>query len=704
MSTRGSPRTYEPRVIRVDTARSVDNACVSSSSTSPTRTRRPSATGVRAPSVQRPPVGHPPSLPPITPTTFPRPAYLDRSALRHLLQTEPPRLPGRTEPVTIRVGSPGHSAGRSRRRSPSSDSDEEDVSPPRELPPTTPSVLLSSSPILRLPTRWSDAYRNDMLSLSYDGRELIYHGVSSSADKDAAAARTIYPIPPACGIYYYEVEITSKGNKGNISIGFMGRDVKVSRLPGWEKNSWGYHGDDGSSFAAEGRGTPYGPEFGAGDVIGCGIDFCQNRAFYTKNGTLIGPVFENVGRDCDLYPAVGLCHSGESIRANFGHEPFKYAIEDHTRRQQNLAWDKIQSKPLEWPPISGMKYENGAEGSKDAPSGSSLTAEERVKVPINQLVLSYLAHHGYARSARAFEAQCKSRGGLSHVDSLTRIPPPISSASRSIHDHGMDMDDVTSGEAQEGDIELRTRIVGSVTTGDIDTALIETQTHFPSVLEREEGLMLFKLRCRKFVELVLEAAELKKKMKMEESEMTMETEYENSDVFKREWADGMDVDDGASPSLYAGSMVSNGHGASSAAIPIKAKRKQSFASSQHSWGAATALQYGSALEKAVQYGQILQSDYKDRPEIRAIFKRTSVIMAYDDPLEAGGDAAEVAGQGARVALATELNQAILRSQGHPTHPALEKLYRQTAACVIHLALLGVGTAAFADMPREFLDA
>jgi hypothetical protein len=37
------------------------------------------------------------------------------------------------------------------------------------------------------------------------------------------------------------------------------------------------------------------------------------------------------------------------------------------------------------------------------------------------------------------------------------------------------------------------------------------QRWHPKVLEREEGLMRFKLRCRKFVELILEAAELKKK-------------------------------------------------------------------------------------------------------------------------------------------------------------------------------------------------
>jgi len=80
------------------------------------------------------------------------------------------------------------------------------------------------------------------------------------------------------------------------------------------------------------------------------------------------------------------------------------------------------------------------------------------------------------------------------------------------------------------------------------------------------------------------------------------------------------------------------------------------------------------------------------------------VVAYEDPLEAGGEAAEVAGHEARILLATELNQDILQSQGRPAHPTLERLYRQTAACIVQLGLLGVGAAAFADMPKEFLDA
>jgi len=94
--------------------------------------------------------------------------------------------------------------------------------------------------VMKLPTRWSQEVRCPSLSVSGDGRELTFNGSfspsfnfnfkstlcpplsddttgpSSSGDKEAAAARTDYPIPPACGIFYYEVKILSKGQKGYV--------------------------------------------------------------------------------------------------------------------------------------------------------------------------------------------------------------------------------------------------------------------------------------------------------------------------------------------------------------------------------------------------------------------------------------------------------------------------------------------------------
>lgn len=49
-----------------------------------------------------------------------------------------------------------------------------------------------------------------------------------------------------------------------MGIGLSAQGVSMNRLPGWDKNSYGYHGDDGHSFCSSGTGQPYGPTFSTG--------------------------------------------------------------------------------------------------------------------------------------------------------------------------------------------------------------------------------------------------------------------------------------------------------------------------------------------------------------------------------------------------------------------------------------------------------
>ena len=53
-----------------------------------------------------------------------------------------------------------------------------------------------------------------------------------------------------------------------MGIGLADKSVNMNRLPGWEKDSYGYHGDDGNSFSSSGNGKKYGPTFTTGDIIG----------------------------------------------------------------------------------------------------------------------------------------------------------------------------------------------------------------------------------------------------------------------------------------------------------------------------------------------------------------------------------------------------------------------------------------------------
>ena len=73
-----------------------------------------------------------------------------------------------------------------------------------------------------------------------------------------------------------------------IGIGFSGSKASLEKLPGWEPESWAYHGDDGNSFCCQSTGKKYGPVFTTNDVIGCGVNFKTGCAFFTKNGVFQG--------------------------------------------------------------------------------------------------------------------------------------------------------------------------------------------------------------------------------------------------------------------------------------------------------------------------------------------------------------------------------------------------------------------------------
>jgi hypothetical protein len=73
-----------------------------------------------------------------------------------------------------------------------------------------------------------------------------------------------------------------------IGVGFSGPKVALTRIPGWEPDSYAYHSDDGQCFSNSTVGKAYGPKFTTLDVIGCGINFRTGTAFFTKNGHHLG--------------------------------------------------------------------------------------------------------------------------------------------------------------------------------------------------------------------------------------------------------------------------------------------------------------------------------------------------------------------------------------------------------------------------------
>ena len=182
---------FEPRVIRPPGASrgscvdisllpsATHNRRVSTSNTPTVSQRTGSLTFSQLSSHQS--AGPLPSVP------FQRPAYLEHSSLKHLLQTEfPPLLPLGRHGNDVTILEDDQSSRNAtvpfprRRRTPLIESDDEDpLTPPRELPPSVsayPPGSIALNPVLRLPTRWSDQDRHLSLSVSSDGRELTFVG------------------------------------------------------------------------------------------------------------------------------------------------------------------------------------------------------------------------------------------------------------------------------------------------------------------------------------------------------------------------------------------------------------------------------------------------------------------------------------------------------------------------------------------------
>ena len=115
-----------------------------------------------------------------------------------------------------------------------------------------------------------------------------------------------------------------------VAVGLSTVEFRVhSNMPGWDSHSYGYHGDDGGIF--HGLGEPkkdYGPKFGPGDNVGCGLDYASRRIFFCKNGEFLGHAFDRVDERIiaeGLHPTVGL-DSQCPIFVNYGSKPFKFDL------------------------------------------------------------------------------------------------------------------------------------------------------------------------------------------------------------------------------------------------------------------------------------------------------------------------------------------------------------------------------------------
>ncbi|KAF3923865.1 hypothetical protein ABW21_db0207424 [Orbilia brochopaga] len=501
-----------------------------------------------------------------------------------------------------------------------------------------------------LPTRWNEHDKSGGIDISQDGLDVRFLGPNKVTEYDSAAVRADHHMPRSCGVYYYEVTIMNKSREGLIGIGFCAGDVLLNRLPGWEPYSWGYHGDDGKIFCCTGVGKPYGPQFDTKDIIGCGINFRTNSAFFTCNGRNLGDAFRDIPMEKKLYAAVGMKKPGEHIRVNFGQERFCFDIDGYV---------KVGAKCECLYRIAELTVSQDERLSAYQEIGR--TSIEKLCPPLEEaalmqsLVASYLQHDGFVETAKAFAEDLQAeQNALNSGRGGTANPVEL---------------------MEDKDALRRQTIRSAILDGNIDKALLLTQTYYPQVLVHNEQIN-FRLRCRKFIEMMRQSAELlnggRKKAPpapgsgSRNKGRTFETYAEDEDV-------DMDEDDGETKSDWD---MDNG-------------------ADDYNNGVSTdALGPADMLEKLLEYGQQMQRDFKDKPELQDEMEEVFSLWAYPDPMVS--PVAHLLSIDGRAPVAEALNSAILVSLGKSSKAPLERLVQQTTVLLRELGEEG-GSAAFVNL-------
>uniref|UniRef100_A0A8B9GRC5 RAN binding protein 9 n=1 Tax=Astyanax mexicanus TaxID=7994 RepID=A0A8B9GRC5_ASTMX len=499
-----------------------------------------------------------------------------------------------------------------------------------------------------LPRSWSPKDKFSYIGLSQNNLRVHYKG-HGKTPKDAASVRATHPIPAACGVYYFEVKIISKGRDGYMGIGLSAQGVNMNRLPGWDKHSYGYHGDDGHSFCSSGTGQPYGPTFTTGDVIGCCVNLINNTCFYTKNGHSLGIAFTDLPPN--LYPTVGLQTPGEVVDANFGQHPFVFDIEDYMREWRTKIQSQIERFPI---------------GER----------EGEWQAMIQKMVASYLVHHSYCATAEAF----------------------AKSTDQAVHE-------------ELASIKNRQKIQKLVLSGRMGEAIETTQQLYPSLLERNPDL-LFMLKVRQFIEMVngtdSEVRCLGGRSPKSQDSYPGSPRLFNSPTHKptgsQAYLNDMDMEvdhisNGVSDAGQREIKTMTHRLQLSLVIHISAlpTEVESAQSKRQLCGGSQA-----AIERMIHFGRELQSMSEHLRRERGknsankkMLKDAFSLLAYSDPWNSpvGYQLDSIQ----REPVCSTLNSAILETHNLPKQPPLAQAVGQAAQCLALMARTGIGSCAFASV-------
>jgi hypothetical protein len=317
-----------------------------------------------------------------------------------------------------------------------------------------------------MPTRLN--FRDRGGNLQTDGYRTTYTPtITETVQDEPCLIRANHFIPPACGLFYFEVHVISAPAQSALAIGVCTRGAhREGYLPGQEKHSqqqqsatttlivctYGYESSKGQKLAGTIEGERYGPAWGSGDVIGCCVDYMNDCINFTKNGSNLGVAFQGCGLGegfrGNMFPCIGLSQQGQCIEVNFGIKPFRYDL-------------------------SGLVSECREMTRLDIVRQASTPSLTKIRHLTDRLVLDYLRHHGYADTAARF--------------------------ARDVEDGAEKISD--KGDEEDKDSANRRDICKYIIEGDLVSAINSIQTYYPELLSRRIDIM-FAIKCQCFVELI----------------------------------------------------------------------------------------------------------------------------------------------------------------------------------------------------------
>jgi len=181
---------------------------------------------------------------------------------------------------------------------------------------------------------------------------------------------------------------------------------------------------------------------------------------------------------------------------------------------------------------------------------------------------------------------------------------------------------------------LTTRTIGiraAILDGDVDKALKHTNAYYSHVLQ-DRPQIYFRLRCRKFIEMIRRCSELNTGSSEKRGSAT---NGHSGDSYEDVFEPDMELDDQL-----------NGH-------DDWDKMETEEAEADNS------MKYHTLLQETLEYGQELQLEFREdgRREVKKALEETFSLLAYEDPKTSV--VAHLLEPSGRVPVAEELNSAIL---------------------------------------------